>query len=47
MALRLVFTWIGVNVGGLLLLAVVDVFRLASKRLVRLIAKPPTVEPQS
>jgi hypothetical protein len=46
MALRLVFAWIGLNVGALLLLAMVDVFRVASKWLVRLIAKPQTVEQQ-
>jgi hypothetical protein len=46
MALRLVFGWIGLNLGALLLLAVVDFFRVASKRLARLIAKPQTVEPQ-
>jgi hypothetical protein len=46
MALRLVLGWIALNLGALLLLAVVDFFRIASKRLVRLIAKPQTVEPQ-
>lgn len=46
MALRLVFGWIGLNLGALLLLALVDFFRIASKRLARLLAKPQTVEPQ-
>jgi hypothetical protein len=35
MALRLVFAWIGLNLGALLLLAVVDVLRIAGKGLSR------------
>jgi hypothetical protein len=46
MALRLLFAWIGLNIGALLLLAVVDFLRIASKRLARLIAKPQTAESQ-
>jgi hypothetical protein len=35
MALRVVLTWIGLNLGALLLLAVVDVLRVAGKGLFR------------
>jgi hypothetical protein len=37
MALRLVFAWIGLNVGALLLLALVDVLRVAAKGMVRML----------
>jgi hypothetical protein len=37
MALRLVFGWVGLNVGALLLLALVDVFRAAAKGMVRVL----------
>jgi hypothetical protein len=53
MALRLVFAWIGLNIGALLLLATVDFLKTASKRLLRalskpqrLLAKPQSAEPQ-
>jgi hypothetical protein len=44
MALRVVFAWIGLNVGALLLLGLVDVLRLASKRVAKLIARPQPVQ---
>jgi hypothetical protein len=46
MALRLVFAWIGLNLGALLLLATIDFLRTASKKLLRLLAKPQPAEPQ-
>jgi hypothetical protein len=44
MALRVVFAWIGLNVGALLLLGLVDVLRMASKRVAKLIAKPQPLQ---
>jgi hypothetical protein len=46
MTLRVVVAWIGLNVGALLLLAIVDVTRSARKRLLRRLARPQTAAPQ-
>jgi hypothetical protein len=46
MALRLVIAWIGLNVGALLLLGVVDILRLTTKRVVRMFTRPQVAEHQ-
>jgi hypothetical protein len=46
MALRVVFAWIGLNIGALLLFALVDVLRLTAKRVVRIFSRPQVLEQQ-
>lgn len=44
MALRLIFAWIALNIGALLLFALVDVLRLTAKRVMRIFSRPQVVE---
>jgi hypothetical protein len=44
MALRLVFAWIGINLGALLLLALVDLVRVAGKGVFRRVARGRRLE---
>ena len=44
MALRLLIAWVGLNVGALFLLAVVDVFRLAGKGVMRRLGRTRRLE---
>jgi uncharacterized membrane protein (Fun14 family) len=44
MALRVVLGWIGVNLAGLLLLAMIDVLRTAASRLARLFGRTQPAE---
>jgi hypothetical protein len=44
MALRVVFGWIALNVGALLLLAIVDVLKSAGSRLARRVGRTQTAE---